>query len=170
MDELLKKIVEKISSYDIFNNLYPGILFSYVLKLMFNINLLLGNWIENLIALYFIGMILSRIGSIVVEPLLKKFKIIQYMPYPDYVTASKIDPFIIKLSEVNNIYRTLLSTFLCVTICKVCIIGYNKITFFQENTDWLLLILLILIILLFTLSYRKQTSYVKKRITSALKK
>ena len=33
MEEILAQIVEKISSYNIVNNLYPGILFVYVLKL-----------------------------------------------------------------------------------------------------------------------------------------
>lgn len=40
MEEILKPIIEKISSYNIFNNLYPGILFIYLLKFMFGINIL----------------------------------------------------------------------------------------------------------------------------------
>ena len=49
MEKLLAQIVEKISSYNIVNNLYPGILFVYVLKIMFETDLLLNNWFENLI-------------------------------------------------------------------------------------------------------------------------
>ena len=68
MEEILAQIVEKISSYNIVNNLYPGILFVYVLKIMFGTNLLSNNWFENLIVFYFVGMVLSRIGSIIIEP------------------------------------------------------------------------------------------------------
>lgn len=107
MEKLLAQIVEKISSYNIVNNLYPGILFVYVLKIMFETDLLLNNWFENLIVFYFVGMVLSRIGSIIIEPVMKKIKIIKYAPYQDYVKASSIDPLVATLSETNNTYRTL---------------------------------------------------------------
>lgn len=172
MEELLTQIVEKVSSYNIFNNLYPGILFVYALKFMFGINLLLDNWFENLFVFYFVGMVLSRIGSIIIEPVMKKNKIIKYAPYQDYVKASSIDPLVDALSETNNTYRTLLSTFVCAfmyklgtSINEICL--KNKITFLQENKDWILLILLIL---LFAFSYVKQTAYVRKRVESVLKR
>ena len=172
MEEILAQIVEKISSYNIVNNLYPGILFVYVLKIMFGTNLLSNNWFENLIVFYFVGMVLSRIGSIIIEPVMKKINIIKYAPYQDYVKASSIDPLVDTLSETNNTYRTLLSTFICVfmyklgaSINEICL--KNEITFLQENRDWILLALLIL---LFVFSYVKQTSYVRKRVESVLKR
>lgn len=172
MVEILKQIVEKISSYNIFNNLYPGILFIYLLKFMFEINILLDNWFENLIVFYFVGMVLSRIGSIIIEPIMKKIKVIKYAPYSDYVKASSIEPLIDTLSEVNNTYRTLLSTFICafmykvyISINEICL--KNEVTFLQENKDWILLILLII---LFSFSYVKQTFYVRKRVESVLKR
>ena len=172
MEEILKQIVEKISSYNIFNNLYPGILFIYLLKFIFEINLSSDNWLENLIVFYFAGMVLSRIGSIIIEPMMKKIKLIRYAPYSDYVKASSIEPLVNTLSEVNNTYRTLLSTFICAFACKLGIIINeiflkNKSTFLQENKDWIFLILLIL---LFTFSYVKQTNYVRKRVESILKR
>lgn len=172
MEEILKPIIEKISSYNIFNNLYPGILFIYLLKFMFGINILSDNWFENLIVFYFVGMVLSRIGSIIIEPIMKKIKVIKYAPYSDYVKASSIEPLVDTLSEVNNTYRTLLSTFICTFMYKVCvtineICLKNEVTFLQENKDWILLILLII---LFSFSYVKQTSYVRKRVESVLKR
>lgn len=172
MEEILKQIIEKISSYNIFNNLYPGILFVYLLKFMFAINILLDNWFENLIVFYFVGMVLSRIGSIIIEPIMKKIKVIKYAPYSDYVKASSIEPLVDTLSEVNNTYRTLLSTFICAFVYKV---GINineiclkkEITFLQENKDW---IFLILVIILFAFSYVKQTAYVRKRVESVLRR
>ena len=49
MGDIIKQIIDKISSYNIFNNLYPGIIFCYLLKIMFKINILVDNWFENLI-------------------------------------------------------------------------------------------------------------------------
>lgn len=172
MEEILKQIFEKISSYNIFNNLYPGVLFIYLGKFIFELNILSDNWFENLIIFYFWGMVLSRIGSIIIEPIMKKIKLIKYAPYSDYVKASSIEPLVDTLSEVNNTYRTLLSTFICtfmyklgITINEICL--KSGITFFQENKVWIFLILLIL---LFAFSYVKQTNYVRKRVESVLKK
>ena len=173
MEELLKQITDKISSYNIFNNLYPGALFCYVLKFMFNTNLLLDNWFENLILFYFVGMVLSRIGSLIIEPIMKQIKIkkksiLQFSSYSDYSEASKEDPVVAILSETNNTYRTLISCFICTLVVKICIVVNEalvklKFTFFQDNKDWIILILLII---LFIFSYVKQTSYVCKRVES----
>lgn len=177
MDELLKQIVGKISSYNIFNNLYPGILFCYDLKIVLDINLLSNNWFENLILFYFAGMVISRIGSVIIEPIMKKIKIkkkllLQFAVYSDYEKACKEDSLVATLSETNNTYRTVLSCFICTFVFKVCIVINkvcieNKFTFFQENKDWIILILLIL---LFAFSYVKQTSYVRKRVESIIKR
>lgn len=177
METVLKQIVDKISSYNIFNNLYPGILLCYLLKIILGINVLSDNWFENLILFYFVGMVISRIGSVIVEPIMKKIRIkktplLQFSSYPDYERASKEDPLVATLSETNNTYRTLLSCFICTFVLKICV-AVNKVcidnnfTFFQENKDWIVLILLIL---LFAFSYVKQTSYVRKRVESIIKR
>ena len=89
MENLLKQVFDKISSYNIFNNLYPGIIFCYILKFMFSKIVFTDNWYENLIICYFIGMILNRIGSAVIYPIMKKFKyknvpILNEATYDDY--------------------------------------------------------------------------------------
>lgn len=177
MEIVLKQIVDKISSYNIFNNLYPGILLSFLWKILFDINLLSDNWFENLILLYFIGMVTSRIGSVIIKPIMKKIRIkkkslLRFAPYSDYERASKEDPLVATLSETNNTYRTLLSCFICTFVFKICdvinkVCIENKFTFFHENKDWIALILLII---LFAFSYVKQTSYVRKRVESIIKR
>lgn len=172
MADIVKQVVEKISSYNIFNNLCPGIVFVYLLEFMFGKNILSDNWFENLIVCYFVGMVLSRIGSIIIEPIMRKTKLIKYVPYSDYIKASSMDPLVDTLSEVNNTYRTLLSTLACAFVYKLGIVINeiclkNEITFLQENKDWILLILLVL---LFIFSYVKQTAYVRKRVEFVLKR
>lgn len=177
MGDIIKQIIDKISSYNIFNNLYPGIIFCYLLKIMFQINILVDNWFENLIIFYFVGMVLSRVGSVIIEPLMQKIKIrkvplLKYAPYKDYERASAISPFIATLSETNNTYRTLLSCFVCASIFKIIIVVNDKLVqfecdFFQTNKDWFILIFLVL---LFANSYVKQTNYVRKRVESLLER
>lgn len=177
MEGLIKPIVEKISSYNLFNNLFPGILFCYLLKTMLGIVVVSNNWIENLVIYYFVGIVISRVGSIVIEPIMKKIKIrkkplLQFSSYSDYERASKDEPLVAVFSETNNTYRTLLSCFICIFVLKICIVineicvGAN-VTFFQDNIEWVILLLLIM---LFSFSYVKQTSYVSKRISSVIKR
>lgn len=68
MEDIIKNLVEKISSYDILNNLFPGVIFCSIVERTTRITFLLEIW-EDLFLYYFAGMIISRIGSI----LLKKF-------------------------------------------------------------------------------------------------
>ena len=90
---------------------------------------------------------------------------VRFAPYPDFVTASRIDDKIEMLSEQNNVYRTLASTFLCLTLLGLA--------------DWLLATLpalnayrvqvaVLLLLALFIWSYRKQTNYVAARVKTAL--
>lgn len=177
MEEISKQIVGKISSYNLFNNLYPGIIFCYLLKLMFNTDILSNNWFENLIIFYFVGMVLSRIGSLVIKPILEKIEVkkvpfIKYAPFSDYESASAKEPLIKTLLEMSNTYRTLLASFVCALVYKICImineiLIYFKFTFLQENIEWLILIALII---LFTFSYRKQTTLIRKRVESVLER
>lgn len=175
MEEIIKQFTSKLSSYDIFNNLYPGILFCYFSKIILKVNILTDNWFENLFLFYFIGMIISRIGSLIIEPIIKsiKFKkkrLVTFAPYKDYINASRKDSTISILSETNNTYRTLLSCFISIFFLKVFLVINGLLIkkgffFIDENKDW---IVLILIIAIFICSYIKQISYVRKRVENVL--
>lgn len=100
----MDKILDKLSSYNIFNYLFPGAVFCVVSDRYFTIPLLQDSIIDGLFLYYFVGLVISRFGSIAIEPLLKKLRIIQYSEYADFVEASKADPKIEILSESNNMY------------------------------------------------------------------
>lgn len=180
MNEKLTQIVEKISSYNIFTNLYPGIIFCHLFKYMTNVEIIGENWLENLIVFYFVGMLLSRIGSIFIEPALQQIKtigknepLLLRAPYEHYVEASSEESSLLPvLSEVNNTYRTLLSTFICLFFCKAYfgiknVLVVNKIMFLEIIDDWLLLLFLVFI---FLCSYIKQTSYIRKNVETYMKR
>lgn len=52
----MEKFIEKLSSYNLLNNLLPGVVFFYSLKIMFNINLPEGIF-EKFFIYYFIGIL-----------------------------------------------------------------------------------------------------------------
>jgi len=157
----MKEILEKLSSYNIFNYLLPGIVFSILTSKYTSVNLIFDNLIIGAFSYYFIGLVISRVGSIIIEPLLKWIKFLRFADYKDFVNRSKTDSKIETLSEANNMYRTFVSMFSILFL----IIGFLKLSehfvFLKNNQD---LIVLAILFLLFLLSYRKQTNYITKRI------
>ena len=163
----LKDLISRLSSYNLFTNLLPGVLFVALLKEFTKFNLIFEPVFLGLFLYYFIGIVINRIGSLVVEPILRKTKFLTFIDYPKFVKASKMDKKIEVLSENNNMCRSLVS--LCVLLLLA--IGYewlmSKWTFVDTHSN---VILIVLLFLIFLFSYRKQTKYVVKRCNANLDK
>jgi len=161
----MQDFLSKLSSYNLFNNLLPGVIFSVFINELLHIDLLGDDLAKAFFISYFIGLIISRFGSIVMEPVLRKTGFIKFSSYEDFIKASKKDPLIETLSESNNIYRVSISTFVLVLLA----IGYENLA---NNWGWFynyrLVILALSVLLLFLFSYRKQTEYINKRIMSSI--
>ncbi len=180
MDEIVKNVIEKVSSYHIFNYFFPGIIFCWLIDKVTRVSISTGEVWKDIFIYYFVGMTISRIGSIYIEAALRSVKItnkdrkkepfLNFIPYGDYITASKKDGFIKTLNEMNNTYRTLLTVFIVATGVKLYdIFFYDMVQGFGDiGNSVSLLILFLLTIILFVNSYRKQTDYIKKRVEKAL--
>jgi hypothetical protein len=159
----MKEILAKISSYNLFNYLLPGTVFVYSLSKISEYNLVQKDLLIGGFLYYFIGLIISRIGSVLIEPLLSKLTFIKFADYSDFVTYSKVDSKIDILSESNNMYRTIISLFLCLLFS----IFYAWISKTLEISEfWSSIIIVLLLLILFLFSYRKQTNYITKRIVA----
>lgn len=157
----MKELLEKISSYSVFNYLLPGVLFVVILDKLTIYSFIQENLIIGAFVYYFIGLVISRFGSLVIEPLLKKVNFVRFAPYADFVSASKKDGKIEILSEVNNMYRT----FCSLLILLLLLLGYQALQLhFPILGQWNPYIVTVLLILMFLLSYRKQTDYVRRRV------
>lgn len=157
----MKDIIEKLSSYNLFNYLFPGVIFAAVSEKMTSHSFIQDDIIVSAFVYYFIGLVVSRFGSLVLEPALKKIKFLKFADYSDFVSASRDDQKIELLSEVNNMYRTISSLFALLIILKIY--DWIEICYpILKKYDAVLMILILLAI--FLLSYRKQTSYITKRI------
>ena len=180
MDEIVKNVIEKVSSYHIFNYFFPGIIFCWLIDKVTRVSISTCEVWKDIFIYYFVGMTISRIGSIYIEAALRSVKIpnkdrkkepfLNFIPYGDYITASKKDGFIKTLNEMNNTYRTLLTVFIVATGVKLYdIFFYDMVQGFGDTGNSVsLLILFLLTIILFVNSYRKQTDYIKKRVEKAL--
>jgi len=156
-------IIDKLSSYNIFNNLLPGTLFAGIGSQISSYSLVETNLLIAPFLYYFYGLVISRIGSLVVEPLLKKLGFLKFAGYEDYVAASKQDASLDRLSEVNNMYRTLCSLLFFLG----AVVVLNALTHAFPVIDRIVPYVGGLgLLVLFLFSYRKQTSYIAKRISA----
>lgn len=154
-------ILEKLGSYQILTNLLPGAFFGLTLKFFLGLTLPTQNIGEDIVVYYFMGLIINRIGSLAVEPILKRLRFIKYAPYPDFAKASKADSKIDTLSEMNNYTRSLLTCIMLLPVIRILQSLSLKWTWFSLNWEWGAIALFVV---LFLLAYRKQTDYVRKRV------
>ena len=157
----MKEIMDRLSSYNIFNYLLPGVLLAVFGSRLTDFALLIENPFAAAFLYYFYGLVVSRIGSLLVEPILKRLGYVSHSEYEQYVSASKSDDHILILSEVSNMYRTLSSLFLCLIVVISCEFLSKSIglTTWASNG-----IALAAFGALFAVSYVKQSAYVVSRI------
>ena len=163
----MEKIISSIPVYNLLTNLIPGTVLATLLKFCVegcDIFSLSNNiWILAVI-LYFLGVINSRISSLVFEPLIKSLKIVKCASHKDFTDAELKDTSgkLTQLSRMNNEYRSYISVFAIVLILKLTFISSSAKDFVTDNVCWLILVLGVL---LFLCSYRKQVFYITSRIS-----
>ena len=157
----MKEVIDKLSSYNLFNNLLPGVIFCFFADEYLNYRLIQNDLLIGVFLYYFVGLVISRIGSLIAEPIMKFIGFIQYTNYNDYLRASNIDKKIDPLLETNNIFRSMFSLFICILslfLLNIVLLNFPEIKKYEN------LIITIFLTTLFMASYIKQTSYIKKRI------
>lgn len=171
-NEIIKTLLEKASNYDFLNNIIPGCIFCCVYEKMSG-HVVFGNsFVSSLVLVYFAGILISRVGSLLVEPFCKfNFwkigSIVKYAPYKDYIKAETADQQMSLLVARNNMYRTfvamsgmLLSYRLAARASNISCLAWTHHYKFE--------LILLSVFVLFVVSYRKQTSYVRKRVEKVI--
>lgn len=152
----MKDVLNKISSYNILNYLIPGAIFWYLCPLLCGVLLPVDNIVGELVGFYFIGMIIYCIGSLLIEPIYRKLKLINFSNYNLFIQASSKDAKLETLSESNNTLRTMIA------LCLLLILVKFYHIFFSNLNAWLFIGSLLL---LFSFAYIKRTCYISKRVT-----
>lgn len=161
LDHDMNELFNKLSSYNIFNYLLPGILFAIFAGEIIHYPLVQRDILTGAFLYYFLGLVVSRFGSLTIEPILKWLRFVKFADYKDFVLVSQKDPKLDVLSEVNNTYRTLAALFGLLLLLKL----YVKLEArFPGLKAWDITIMAGLLLIMFLFSYRKQTAYITKRI------
>jgi hypothetical protein len=160
----MKEIIDKISSYNLFNHLFPGVLFVILTKELTHYSLIQSDIVIGVFLYYFIGLVICRFGSLIIEPIFLKIHFLKFGKYTDFISACRKDSKIETLTEVNNMYRTLTSMFVLLLLIKIYELVASR---FQSFSVWIPYILIILCLVTFICSYKKQTDRISKRIEAS---
>lgn len=157
----MEKFWEKLNQYDILNNLIPGAIFSLILKFRDVEIFARAATLEFVFLAYFCGIIISRIGSLVVEPILKRMHFLNFASYTDFQKAETIDSKVKDLSAINNMYRTFTALMLVYGISELYLLLVSRFTYLSSYS---IPVLCTVLFILFAMSYRKQTAYISERV------
>lgn len=176
----MKEFLDKISPYELLNNFLTGVCFCILIEKFTSWSLIIKD--ESLInccLFYFVGLIVGRIGSLFIEPVLRhlpihtkdkiKHKFLEFADYEDFVEAEKEDDKVDTLSGKNNVYRSMTAVFFCFLIIKIYELTLHRAVISFHLGDAAIIIGSAILIILFAFSYRKQTDYVRKRVNKVLK-
>lgn len=157
----MKELLDRLTSYNLFNYLLPGVIFAAALDHFTSYDVLQDSIVVGVFLYYFLGLVISRLGAIFLQPLLSWIGFIRFAPYADFLSASKNDPKIELLSEQNNMYRTFCAMFILIGT----VAAYERLSLRCAALDqYAPAIGLVLLLTLFLFSYRKQTRCIVERI------
>jgi len=159
MDELFKKI----TSYNILNYLLPGVLFAFFVTELTPYSLVQEDWIQGVFFYYFLGMVVSHIGSVLLAPIMRVTRLAPQEPYEDYLTAVKKDEVIPILAQERGTIRSFLTAALLIIAIK----AYSEEPFLSGTSE--IYAVFAILGLIFLLAYRRQTSFISKRVTYSKK-
>lgn len=155
-----------IPIHNLLANLIPGVVLAALLKfsLGFDLCAFSDSSLISLMFLYFLGLLNSRIGSLVLAPLLKKTGFVTYLPHGQFVEAELKDSSgtLTAISRRNVEFRNYFSAFISVLLLKILFVVSFIEEFITSNWRWLILLLGAT---LFLFSYKKQISFINSRIS-----
>lgn len=153
----MEKIIEKIEEYKLVSEVIPGYIFLWLLQYWCEINIAFENVFQEFIVAFVVGIIISRIGSLVLSKALRKFKAYKMADYKDYIKASDKDNKIKVILLNANMYRNLCTSCVLVIIVKIIYLmklGINVYTWIG----------MIMISILFLIAFLKEENTITKRV------
>ncbi len=164
----METLLDRLSSYNLLNNLLPGVLYLVLIDVLKIVDIDESNLYLMLFGGYFTGMVISRIGSVLIEPWFKWWNIVRYAKYEDFLNAEARDTKISTLLSESNMFRSFVAMFLLLLVLFLGCLSPSVKEWLR--TPCAIIIILVLLLILFIVSYRKQSSYIRKRVEKIVKK
>ena len=161
----MEQFFNKLENYNILNYILPAIVFDIGCRYYINIKIIpTDNIFISIFIYYFLGLVISRIGSLIVKPLLWKLKILNKKDSSecaDFYKAEEQDSKIKILFSDYNMYRNFIATFFLLLVFKF---AYEVKNCLNINSTIICTVSFILLFFFFLMSYKKQLSYIHRRI------
>jgi len=133
----IKSILDKLTSYNLFNYLFPGSVFVILLRSTTDFICDPELNLSTVILVYFTGLIISRIGSLVIEEILLQFKGCKPIDTKLLFKKFKGNVKLEIIFEAMNMYRTLAAMSLILAIITLIDLVFIS-SFSTENIIWIL--------------------------------
>jgi hypothetical protein len=158
----MNDLLNKLSSYNLFNNLLPGAVFCGAGSHFGLFEMPNEDIVTSVFIYYFVGLLIGRFGSLILEPILTLTKVIQYAKYEHYLAASKVDPKLEVMVETANTYRTMAALSVCLAAAFLVREALSR-NLLSKPTIYASLLVSVTTLLI--VSTRKQSSFIKKRVS-----
>lgn len=169
MAEALDRLLEHVSAYELLNNLLPGATYVLLAERLTSLRLLSGSVWLDLALCYAVGLAIGRVGSLVVEPLLQRLKLLDRVPHSDYVKAEGKERRVREVSTVNNMYRTFAAVAACLLLTICLSMAWPHLRERGATRQTMGVAGCVALMVLFALSHAKQTSLVASRVRAVNK-
>lgn len=161
----MDKILAAVNQYDLVVYLIPGIVFCQLTDWFYGTAFIGESPITIMITSYIFGMLIGSIGSIVIEPICKCFKIINMVNYDRWSKALDQCERVETLTTKTTVYRSWIAL-IVVQIILSFILPMSALALSLGKFGFYLS--MCVVFLLLVMAYRKQVNYVRRCVDSVL--
>jgi hypothetical protein len=155
---------EKLDGYDLVANLVPGAALTYALHFSKFPTPAPTDWAAFLLIAFVAGVTSNRLGSLIVDPLLRRVKFLKPKNYESFIASEKSDKKLETLVANHGLYRTFFTAGL-VYLALLLISYWFPSTASSDQQVFILFVLAGMIV--FLLAFRKEDGYIHSRIEAA---
>lgn len=145
---------EKLDGYDLVANLVPGAALTYAPT----------DWAAFLLVAFVAGVTSNRLGSLVLDPLLRRLRFLKPKNYDSFIVSERVDKKLEVLVANHGLYRT----FFTAGVIYLALLLISHWFPSAASSDQLVFILFVLAgMAVFLFAFQKEDGYIHSRIEAA---
>ena len=158
---------EKLDAYDVVANLVPGAALTYALHFSKFPTPAPNDWAAFLLVAFVAGVTTNRLGSLVVDPLLRGTKFLKPKNYDSFVASEKVDKKLETLVANHGLYRTFFTAGLIYLFLDVV---FHWLPPVASSSQIVFVLFVLAGMIVFLFAFRKEDGYIHTRIEAAKKR
>ena len=155
---------DKLDAYDVLANLVPGAALTYALHFSQFPTPAPNDWAAFLLVAFVAGVTTNRIGSLILDPILRKLKFLKPKNYESFVASERSDKKLQTLVSNHGLYRT----FFTAGLIYLLLLGLSSMFPSLASANQLVFILFVVAgMTVFLFAFRKEDDYIHTRVNAA---